>query len=103
VEIATVRALGFGSLAVVTAILIEGVIYALVGALIGAIAAWLLFGSASFSTFSSDGGQVVAQLNIDSQVVLVAAACAVTFGFVGALFPAVRAARLTIAVGMRAR
>ena len=102
VEIATVRALGFGSLAVVTAILIEGMIYALVGALIGALTAWLLFGSASFSTLGSAGGQVVAQLNIDSQVMVFAGVCALIFGLVGAFLPAMRAARLTIAVGLKA-
>jgi putative ABC transport system permease protein len=102
-EIATVRALGFGRRAIVISVLVEGVIYALVGAMLGALAAWLLFGNASFSTFNSATGQVVAQLNIDASVLSFAAACAVVFGLAGALFPAVRAARLPIAVGMRAR
>jgi putative ABC transport system permease protein len=101
-EIATVRALGFGQLAIVISVLVEGVIYSLVGALLGTLAAWLLFGNASFSTFSSATGQVVAQLDIDAAVLSFAAACALVFGLAGALFPAVRAARLPIAVGMRA-
>lgn len=102
-EIATLRALGFGRGAVVISVLTEGVIYALVGASLGALGAWLLFGNASFSTFSSASGQVVAQLHIDASVLSFAATCAVAFGLAGALFPAVRAARLPIAIGMRAR
>jgi len=101
-EIATVRALGFGQLAIVISVLVEGVIYSLVGALLGTLAAWLLFGNASFTTFSSGTGHVVAQLDIDAAVLSFAATCALIFGLAGALFPAVRAARLPIAVGMRA-
>jgi putative ABC transport system permease protein len=101
-EIATVRALGFGQLAIVISVLVEGVIYSLLGALLGTLAAWALFGNASFSTFSSTAGTVVAQLNIDATVLFFAGTCAVIFGLAGALFPAVRAARLPIAVGMRA-
>jgi putative ABC transport system permease protein len=102
-EIATVRALGFGRVSIVISVIVEGVIYALVGALLGALTAWLLFGNASFSTFSSATGQVVAQLNIDASVLAFAVTSALIFGVAGALFPAVRAARLPIAVGMRAR
>ena len=101
-EIATVRAVGFGQLAIVISVLVEGVIYSLVGALLGTLAAWLLFGNASFTTFSSGTGHVVAQLDIDAAVLSFAATCALIFGLAGALFPAVRAARLPIAVGMRA-
>jgi putative ABC transport system permease protein len=102
-EIATVRTLGFGPAAVVIAILLEGLIYALAGALLGALAVWLLFGNTSFSTFSSAAGQVVAELQIDLRLLGFAAVCAAAIGLAGALFPAVRAARLPIAVGVRAR
>jgi len=103
IEIATVRALGFGRRAVVTAILLEGVIYAVIGALLGALLAWLLFGNTSFTTFTNASGQLVAQLQISARILASAATGAVMFGLVGALFPAVRAARLPIAIGMRAR
>ncbi|MGE4191619.1 MAG: FtsX-like permease family protein, partial [Thermoanaerobaculia bacterium] len=42
-EIATLRALGFGSAAVVVSVLAEEILLALVGGAIGAVGAWLAF------------------------------------------------------------
>ena len=43
-ELATLRAIGFGNTPVVTSILIESIILAMPGALLGAVLAWFLFG-----------------------------------------------------------
>jgi putative ABC transport system permease protein len=102
VEIATLRALGFSAPEVVVSILLEGLLFSLLGAASGACIAWLLFGEASFSTVQG-AGQIVAQLQIDAPVVGFAASCAILVGLLGTLFPAVRAARLPIAVGVRAQ
>ena len=42
-EIATLRALGFGAVAVVTSVILEALFLSLTGAILGAAAAWLLF------------------------------------------------------------
>ena len=50
VEISTLRAIGFGSSAVVASVMVEALVLALVGAFAGATLAWLLFNGNAFST-----------------------------------------------------
>ncbi|HEX2761730.1 MAG TPA: FtsX-like permease family protein, partial [Rhizomicrobium sp.] len=97
VEIATLRAIGFGSTAVVFSVLAEALSLALVGALIGACFAWAYF-SGNLQSFSG----VAIVLAVTPGM----AAGGVGFAFVlaslGALFPALRAARQPIAIALRA-
>ena len=61
-ELATLRAIGFGSAAVVVSILVESVLLALPGALLGGALAWVLFNGLSASSlrlqFSTRGNPV---------------------------------------------
>ncbi len=50
VEIATLRAIGFGAMPVVVSVLIEALMLALIGALVGVAIAWILFNGDTFAT-----------------------------------------------------
>ena len=50
VEIATLRAIGFGAMPVVVSVLIEALALALIGALAGVAIAWVLFNGDTFAT-----------------------------------------------------
>jgi putative ABC transport system permease protein len=101
VEIATLRAIGFGSGSVITSVMIEALLLAWAGALVGAVAAWALFNGHVISTFQTSG-QVVAQLRIGPNLFIVAILWACVIGAAGGLLPAIRAARLPVASALRA-
>ena len=96
-EIATLRALGFGSTAVVISVISEALLLALTGALIGAAVAWMMF----------DGNQKalganVFNLTVSPGLILTGVLWAMVVGLLGGLFPSVRAARLPVATAIRA-
>jgi|HubBroStandDraft_5_1064220.scaffolds.fasta_scaffold00323_10 putative ABC transport system permease protein len=99
VEIATLRAIGFTSLSVAIAVLIEALLLALAGAMAGAAIA---YGAFNGSTISTLGGavwdsQLVYSLNITPSLVVIAIVLACVLGLLGGLFPAIRAARSSVA------
>ena len=99
VEIATLRAIGFTSLSVALAVLIEALLLALAGAMAGAAIA---YGAFNGSTISTLGGavwdsQLVYSLNITPSLVVIAIVLACVLGLLGGLFPAIRAARSSVA------
>jgi putative ABC transport system permease protein len=100
-EIGTLRAIGFGSGAVVISVLIEALLLALIGALIGAGLAWLFFNGNVVSTLGGSFTQVVFRLTVSPGLILLGIIWAFFIGLVGGLFPAVRAARLPVATALR--
>ena len=101
-EIATLRALGFGSGAVVISIIIESLFLALAGGVVGAGAAYLAFdgyraATMNFQSFS----QVAFAFSVTPGLLAKGIIGAMLIGFIGGLFPAVRAARLPIARALR--
>lgn len=96
VEIATLRALGFGALPVVASVMVEALVLALVGGLAGVAVAWSVFNGVSFSTTA--GGVVgmsrVFDMQVTAPLAAVGLASAATIGLLGGLLPALRAARL---------
>jgi putative ABC transport system permease protein len=100
-EIATLRAIGFGASGIVVSVLAEAVLLALLGACAGGAISWALF---SGDTISLGGGQgsLVTELAVKSATLVTGAVWAVTAGFLGGLFPAVRAARMPVATALRA-
>lgn len=101
VEIATLRALGFGSSGVVISVLTESLLLAVAGAAIGAAVAWLWFGGNSFAMGNGTSSLVV-KMQITPALLATGMVWAVTVGFFGGLFPALRAARLPVATALRA-
>jgi putative ABC transport system permease protein len=101
-EIATLRAIGFPGLPVVVAVMLETMLLALVGGLIGGLVAWALFNGYSASTMASGTvGQLHFELKVTPELLWTGLKWALAIGFVGGLFPAVRAARLPITAALR--
>lgn len=101
VEIATLRALGFGATGIVVSILIESLSLAVLGAIAGSAVSWLIFSGDSVS-LGGDVGTLITTLEITPATLAAGLLWACGVGFVGALFPAVRAARLPLATALRA-
>ena len=101
-EIATLRALGFGSTPVVASVLAESLFLAFLGGAVGAGAAYLLFDGFKASTINwQTFSQVTFAFDVTLPLLWRAVQFAAAIGMVGGLFPAIRAARLPIAVGLR--
>jgi putative ABC transport system permease protein len=101
-EIATLRAIGFGSTAVVCSVLAEATALASAGGAIGALAAWVLFDGYTVSTLNFQSmSQVGFAFAVTPSLIAQGMTCAVGMGIVGALWPAWRAARLPIVTGLR--
>jgi putative ABC transport system permease protein len=103
-EIATLRALGFGSNTVLVAILIEALLLAALGAGAGIAIAYLGFDGRAISTLGGSrwDSQVVYSLAITPALVAIATAVACGIGLLGGLFPALRAARASVTESLRA-
>jgi putative ABC transport system permease protein len=101
VEIATLRALGFGAVGVVVSIVAESLTLAALGAVAGSAIAWLIFSGDSVS-LGGGNGTLITTLAITPATLVTGLLWAGGVGFVGALFPAVRAARMPLALALRA-
>jgi putative ABC transport system permease protein len=101
-EIATLRALGFHSGPVVISVLIESLLLALTGGVIGAGLAWLMFDGFSAATLNwSSFSQLTFAFYVSVPLLIQGIIFALVIGFFGGLFPAVRAARLPVADALR--
>jgi putative ABC transport system permease protein len=104
VEIATLRAIGYGALGVVASVIIEALALSILGALVGAALAWAVFDGNTVSSLASNGGlaQVVFHLHIGSALITLGIVWACMVGLIGGLLPAIRAARIPVATALRA-
>ncbi len=101
-EIATLRAIGFAGMPVVVAILLETMLLALVGGVIGGAAAWLLFNGYAASTMAAGSvGKLSFELQVTAGVLWQGLKWALAIGFIGGLFPAVRAATMPVTAALR--
>jgi len=96
-ELATLRAIGFGSAAIVAATLAESMLLALPGALLGAALAWLFFHGMAVSPFGYNF-----QLDVTLQLAGIGIAWALVMGLIGGLLPALRSARVPVTTALRA-
>ena len=101
-EIATLRALGFGSIPVVCSVLAESFALALAGGALGALGAYLVFNGYTATTMNAQTfSQVTFAFAVTPRLLVLAVIWAAVLGLIGGLFPAIRAARLPIAAGLR--
>jgi len=100
-EIATLRAIGFRGLPVVVAVMLETMLLALLGGIIGGLLAWLIFNGYTASTIAGGVGQLSFQFKVSPELLWTGIKWALAIGFVGGLFPAVRAARLPVTTALR--
>jgi putative ABC transport system permease protein len=100
-EIATMRAIGFRGFPVVVSILVETMLLALAGGVLGAAVAWLIFNNYTVSTLGANFSQVVFAFKVSPALVWSGLKWALAIGFIGGLFPALRAARLPVTTALR--
>jgi putative ABC transport system permease protein len=96
-ELATLRAIGYQPLPVALSVLIETVVLALVGALTGVAAAWLLFNGKHV-----EQARNVFDLSVSPGLIALGIAWAVALALLGGLPPAIRAARRSVHDALRA-
>ncbi len=101
-EIATLRAIGFRGVPVVIAVMLETMLLALLGGLLGGVLAWLIFNGFTASTIAGGVGQLTFEFKVSPEVLWTGIKWALAIGFVGGLFPALRAARLPVTEALRA-
>lgn len=101
-EIATLRALGFGSAPVVVSVLTEALLIGVVGGVIGMLMSYFAFNgmrasTMNFATFS----QITFAFTVTPQVLAMGLLYALGLSFIGGLLPSLRAAKLPITTGLR--
>ena len=96
-ELATLRAIGFSSGPIVTAVLIESVIMALPGAVVGAVISWILYNGHHVSPFGA-----AFDLTVNGSIVTLGITWALAMGLLGGILPALRAARVSVTDALRA-
>ena len=96
-EIATLRAIGFGATAVVVSVMVESLLLSVPGALLGAGVAWL--------AFNGNAAHIAAltfPLMVTPGLVILGVVWSLIIGLIGGFAPSIRAARLPVAVALRA-
>jgi len=101
-EIGTLRVLGFGRLSILIAFLLESVAIALIGAAIGIVLSlplnFVSTGTSNWVTFS----EIAFNFRVTPDLMIWALAFGAVIGFVGSLFPSIRASRFKIVDALRA-
>ena len=101
-EIATLRALGFGSGPVAVSVLTEALLLALAGGAIGGLLAYLIFNGHHTSTLNwRTFSQVAFAFKVTPRLLVAAIAVTLPMGLAGGLFPAIRAGRMPVAAALR--
>jgi putative ABC transport system permease protein len=101
VEIATLRAIGFGGFPAFVGTLAESLVLAVIGGVVGVVATYLLFDGFTTSTLGASFTQVVFSFKLSPSLVVQGVLLAMTVGLIGGLFPAIRAARMPIVAGLQ--
>lgn len=100
-EIGTLRAIGFQKSTILASFVVEGLLLALLGGIIGALLSLSLglvrFSMVNFQTWS----EMVFTFEPTAGIILGSLVFAVMMGLVGGLFPAVRAARVDVLKALR--
>jgi putative ABC transport system permease protein len=100
-EVGTLRALGFSKLSILTSFVIESMILALIGGVIGCLLALpvngIATGTMNFRTFS----EVAFSFRITPDLLVSALIFSLVLGFIGGLLPSRLAARMPITRALR--
>jgi putative ABC transport system permease protein len=102
VEIATLRAIGFGAGAVVSSVFAEALLLSLAGAVASAVLAWLVFNGHAVSISGAGHAQLIFPIAVTPGLVARSIVWGCVIGLLGGLAPAIRAARLPVATVLRA-
>ena len=102
VEVATLRAIGFGAFPITVAVLVESTLLAVIGAVAGALLAWVFVDGNTFAAtqYLGPGASVnhlTLRLDVAAGHMAVGVVWACGIGLIGALLPALRATNRSIA------
>ena len=101
-EIATLRAIGFRGVPVVVAVMLETMLLALIGGVIGGLISYALFNGFQASTMAAGSvGKLSFELRVSGGLLWEGIKWALAIGFIGGLFPAVRAASQPVTTALR--
>jgi putative ABC transport system permease protein len=101
-EIATLRALGFGSFPVVVSVLVEAVLLASIGGIIGGAIAYVAFNGFETATMNFQSfSQIAFKFAVTPKLMGQALFYAIIMGLIGGMLPAIRAARLPVVTALR--
>ena len=102
IEIATLRALGFGGLPIVVSVITEALLLAFAGSVLGGALVYVLFDGYAASTLNAEAySQVAFEFAVTPDLLLLGVSWALILSLIGGLFPAIRAARLPIVAALR--
>jgi putative ABC transport system permease protein len=103
VEIATLRALGFGAVPVLVSVVAEALLLGFIGGAAGAAIAYFGFDGLQTSTLNfSSFSQVSFAFAVSPALIITAIVYALLLGLAGGLLPAITAVRQSIVAGLRA-
>ena len=101
-EIATLRALGFGSVPVVISVLVESAVLAIIGGAVGGLIAYLAFNGYETATMNfQSSSQIAFKFAVTPALLGKALFYAMLMGLLGGMLPAIRAARLPVVTALR--
>ena len=100
-EIGTLRALGFSRFSILFSFVLESVLLAVLGGLLGCLAAFTMNGYTAGTGQTNSFSELAFAFKITPATLLVGIIFAVVMGFVGGLLPALRAARMPITRALR--
>lgn len=95
-EIATLRTLGFSGFAAFVGTLVESMMLAFIGGLVGAVITYFVFDGVSASTLGGSFTQVVFSFAVTPAAVVSGVILALLVGLLGGFFPALRASRVPL-------
>ncbi len=100
-EIGTLRALGFSRFSILFSFVLESVLLALIGGVLGCLAAFAMNGYTAGTGQTQSFSEMAFAFRITPPVLIFGIAFAVVMGFIGGLLPAFRASRMPITRALR--
>jgi putative ABC transport system permease protein len=100
-EVGTLRALGFSRLSILLSFVLESVLLALIGGVLGCLVAFTMNGYTAGTGQTQSFSEIAFAFKITPPVLVFGLVFAVLMGFVGGLLPAFRAARMPITRALR--
>ena len=100
-EIGTLRALGFSRVSILLSFVLESVLLALIGGILGCLVAFTMNGYTAGTGQTASFSELAFAFKITPPVLVFGLVFAVLMGFVGGLLPAFRAARMPITRALR--
>ncbi|MGC2110104.1 MAG: FtsX-like permease family protein [Candidatus Korobacteraceae bacterium] len=100
-EIGTLRALGFSRFSILFSFVLESVLLALIGGVLGCFASFAMNGYTAGTGQTQSFSEMAFAFRITPNVLIIGIIFAVVMGFVGGLLPAFRASRMPITRALR--